>query len=213
MTKNSRRFSRGQAGLEYLITYGWVLVVIATIVSTLVLLMGSQEGTASCSNFENFLIKGAKADTEKVQLVVQNATGGSVDGLKVYGGIVYGTANSPPLFQININDATVGNAVNSAGLSNDYVIDYMEGYKNPLGNGAEKTVIIPWPVRGFGFSGSEFGEDGCLFFTESLGKKFNTTITVYYRDKFGVVRQETTQCTGTIQSTSEIDFPPSTWGC
>ena len=157
------------------------------------------------------MIKGAIADTEKIQLVVQNISGEKVDGLMVYAGQVYDDDDSPPLFQINIGDAIIGNTTNTAGLSNDYVINFIDGYKTPMAAGSVKTVIIPWPISGF--AGGEFGAGGCDFFAESLGKGFDAEITVYYRDQLGLVKEETATCTGTIEEAEIIDFPPEAWDC
>ena len=40
---------RGQSALEYLMTYGWALVVIAIIIGVLVVLLGSSTTTLNCS--------------------------------------------------------------------------------------------------------------------------------------------------------------------
>jgi len=192
-------------------TYGWALVVVAITVSVLILFVSPTQNTMNCTGFDKFSVKDAKADTEKIQLAVQNATGNTIDGFKVYENEVYSTDNSPPLFQINVRDAIVGSTTNTA-LSNDYVITFVENYKSPLPASGEKKVIIPWPIQGF--AGSEFGDDGCQFFTESFGKSFDVTITVYYRGRFGALpRKETAKCTGIIQAPSETFFPPELWGC
>lgn len=192
-------------------TYGWALIVVIVIMSALVFFVSPAQSEISCSGFDKFLVKDAKADAEKIQLVVKNATGSVVDGFKVYGDEVYPAEQSPPLFQINAGDATVGGTTNTA-LSNDYVITFVEDYGRPLAAGAEKKVIIPWPIHGF--AGPEFGEDGCRFFAESAGKNFDVIITVYYRSRFGALpKEDTARCTGVIEVATETFFPPSVWGC
>ena len=202
---------RSQSALEYLMTYGWTLIVIIIIVSILILFITPIQNTINCTSFDKFLVKDAKVDSEKIQLAIQNSTGSMVDGFQVYESEVYPTDYSPPLFQINVGDATVGSTTNTA-LSNDYVITFVENYDSPLPAKGEKKVIIPWPIHGF--AGQEFGANGCQFFAEAVGKSFDVTITVYHRSRFGnLPRKETAKCTGIIQAPSETFFPLEVWGC
>ncbi|MFH1696411.1 MAG: hypothetical protein ABH854_00700, partial [Candidatus Diapherotrites archaeon] len=112
-----------------------------------------------------------------------------------------------------IGGVKVGSTVNTM-LSNDYVVaegGIIEGYKTAMGATDKKKVIIPWPVAGFG--GDEFGAGGCDFFTNSLGKSFSATITVYYREKDNFLKKEEATCSGKIDEASEQYFPPQSWGC
>lgn len=209
-----KRINRiGQIGIEYLTIYGWALAAAAAVFGALFFLSDTPEETTSCNNFQNLLIKGAFADTEKLVLVVQNSTNGRIDGLEAYSETLYNSTNSPPLFQIEIGDATVDGVENALGNSDLLIAEggIVAGYKRPLEKSLEKRVIIPWNVTGF--TGPEFGADGCQFFTESLGKKFEAEITVYYRDRIGLKREETARCRGTIQPATETLLPPESWGC
>jgi ABC-type phosphate transport system permease subunit len=89
---------RRQSALEYLMTYGWGLIVVALIMGILIFVTTPSWGAMNCSNFGGFLVKNAYADTEKIQLHVQNITGDRINGLAVYADIIYPESDSPPLF-------------------------------------------------------------------------------------------------------------------
>jgi len=69
---------RAQAGLEYLLTYGWALIAIATIIGILVMLTGSNVNTDTCTNFLHLICKGVVTDGSRVTLILQNATGQAI---------------------------------------------------------------------------------------------------------------------------------------
>jgi len=69
---------RAQAGLEYLLTYGWALIAIATIIGILVMLTGSNVNTETCTNFLHLICKGVVTDGSRVTLILQNATGQAI---------------------------------------------------------------------------------------------------------------------------------------
>jgi len=72
---------KAQAGLEYLMTYGWALVLIAAVVGVLVLIVGnpSQAPVFTSSNSTKFLITGGTIDSSNlVTVVLKNATGGKI---------------------------------------------------------------------------------------------------------------------------------------
>lgn len=73
--------SRAQIGLEYLITYGWALVIVATVVGVLAFIVGSPEPdiTFSSSNPTKIMFKSGNIDASgNVEVVAQNITGGLI---------------------------------------------------------------------------------------------------------------------------------------
>ena len=73
--------SRAQSGLEYLMTYGWALIIILTIVGVLVLITGSPVSSANFSSSDsiNLPIKaGSINESDVVELISQNMTGGEI---------------------------------------------------------------------------------------------------------------------------------------
>ena len=73
--------SRAQAGLEYLMTYGWALIIIATVVGVLVFVVGTpvQETKFSSSQSNKILLKSSTADSTTATAVLQNITGGQIE--------------------------------------------------------------------------------------------------------------------------------------
>ena len=69
---------KAQAALEYLLTYGWALIAIATIIGILVFTAGGGVNTASCTTFLNLVCKGIGVDGDTLVLVLQNATGQTI---------------------------------------------------------------------------------------------------------------------------------------
>jgi hypothetical protein len=79
--------SRAQAGLEYLITYGWAIVVVATIMGVLVVMF--QPGASErCGGLENLLCVEHAVNSEgTLVLLLQNATGQDISELSItFGG-------------------------------------------------------------------------------------------------------------------------------
>lgn len=72
---------KAQAGLEYLMTYGWALVLIASIIGVFVVLVGMPTGQISFTSSDptKFLVRGGTIDSaNKVEVVLRNATGGKI---------------------------------------------------------------------------------------------------------------------------------------
>lgn len=70
----SKKPKKAQSSLEYLITYGWALVMIATIIGVLVFATGGIN-TNTCTTFLTMICKGVGADGDTLILVLQNTTG------------------------------------------------------------------------------------------------------------------------------------------
>ncbi len=74
--------SRAQSALEYLMTYGWTLIVVAMVVGSLVFIITPPEGVSFTSTdsellLDQMVIPGG--GTDSATLVLQNATGGSIN--------------------------------------------------------------------------------------------------------------------------------------
>ncbi len=70
--------SKAQAGLEYLMTYGWALILVATIITVLVFVVGKPGPSVAfnVSDPTKFLLKSAGVSGNTAGIVLQNATGG-----------------------------------------------------------------------------------------------------------------------------------------
>ena len=77
---------RGQSALEYLMTYGWALVVIVIVVAALVLLVGNPgQGSDVCSGPGSaFNIVNQNLDTDGWELVVSNISGRSLTSVTFF---------------------------------------------------------------------------------------------------------------------------------
>lgn len=76
-----RTRKKAQAGLEYLMTYGWALVLIAAIIGVFVLIVGTPSGQISFTSSDptKFLVRGGTIDSaNKAVVVLRNATGGAI---------------------------------------------------------------------------------------------------------------------------------------
>ena len=69
---------RAQASLEYLMTYGWAMVIIISIVAILVFIVGSPASdiTFSSSDPTKILLKAGAVSGTDAEIVLQNITGG-----------------------------------------------------------------------------------------------------------------------------------------
>lgn len=72
--------NKAQAGLEYLLTYGWALILVATIIVVLVFVVGGKPGGVvfNVSDPTKFLLKASNVSDGKANIVLQNATGGRI---------------------------------------------------------------------------------------------------------------------------------------
>ena len=64
-----------QSALEYLLTYGWALVVIALLIGILIIASSGGVNKDTCSSFLNFICKDIGFEGDTVFIVLQNATG------------------------------------------------------------------------------------------------------------------------------------------
>jgi len=82
---------KAQAGLEYLLTYGWALVLVAAVVGALVFVVGIPltEDSFSSSDPTKLMIKGSNIQNNVATIKLQNITGGEIVVQSVTGGDGY----------------------------------------------------------------------------------------------------------------------------
>ena len=88
--------NRGQAALEYLMTYGWALIVIAIVVGVLIFIVSSPTAGVQCSSSDpaKILLKSTNilsgvagtGPVDSIVINVQNATGGALSQFGVTAG-------------------------------------------------------------------------------------------------------------------------------
>ena len=96
---------RAQAGLEYLMTYGWALVLIATVVGVLVFVVSTPANsfTFTSSSPTKLMVKaGAVSPNGEAEIVVTNVTGGkmAVKGVAAGGALFGGELNGRAISSI-----------------------------------------------------------------------------------------------------------------
>jgi len=73
---------RGQSALEYLMTYGWALIVIVIVIAALVFLINpTQIGTENCTGFQKLPIGAFKLSADQLEMKVTNMTGRTISGV------------------------------------------------------------------------------------------------------------------------------------
>ncbi len=75
-----KKGSKAQSSLEYLMTYGWALVLIISVISILVFIVSSPSSVAfSSSDPSKILMKGGSVSGSDAEIKMQNITGGAID--------------------------------------------------------------------------------------------------------------------------------------
>lgn len=131
---------KGQSALEYLMTYGWALIVIVVVIAALYLLVPKQ--AATCTGFENLPINNWNLTTTGLSLEVANGTGRSLtnvvfSGKFTQGATVTNVANAATTIAVGgISKPTLA-ATLTAGqnVRADVNVTYNDGSFNKTGTG------------------------------------------------------------------------------
>ncbi len=71
--------NKAQAGLEYLVTYGWALILVATVIGVMVLMLSPTENNSfSSSDPTKIMIKGGNYLSGTARIKLQNITGSGI---------------------------------------------------------------------------------------------------------------------------------------
>ncbi len=107
--------SRGQAALEYLMTYGWALIVIAIVVGVLVFIVATPTGAVACNSNQpgkvNVVSNNIVSTTGLGSLVITNLTGGEMRNMSIVTGGIYATILQVPVTGFGIDSADVTDAM------------------------------------------------------------------------------------------------------
>lgn len=110
--------NKGQSTLEYLMTYGWALIIIVIAVGVLVLITDSTAVENSCQiNSTQFIIVEQSISAENIEMTLKNQTTGEITIIGANGngdfegyGTITGT-NVPIGQTFKISDITVKNGI------------------------------------------------------------------------------------------------------
>lgn len=103
---------RGQSALEYLMTYGWALIVIAIVIAVLIFVTSGATGGATCQSSSQALVvkESSISAASGVGLTLMNATGGQIVGVTASASASPTTTtfgDTPGLVQVGGVDANV----------------------------------------------------------------------------------------------------------
>jgi len=144
---------KAQASLEYLLTYGWALIMVATVVGTLVFVVGTPSGSTAFSSSDpgKILIKGGSiSGTGNVDVMMQNLTG----------------------MEITITDIVLTGSFHESPVTlNGVDIDKIQDGSTPVKVSAGSNIYI----TGISYTGS--GAGGIeMDYTEQTGLERNVSI-------------------------------------
>jgi len=104
---------RGQAALEYLMTYGWALIVIAIVVGVLVFIVSSPAGDVVCSS----------SDPNKINVKASQVTAAPEEATTNFGTIILTNLTGGNMSNVtlgSVSGAFVGNTAGGLGLASSY---------------------------------------------------------------------------------------------
>ncbi|MEK6902436.1 MAG: hypothetical protein AABX02_02505 [archaeon] len=112
---------RGQSALEYLMTYGWALVVIVIAVAALVVLINPNtiQGDQCDAKFGPFTVSQSDVNVNATTLVLVNQTGQSVT---FTGATISGTYPGNTTFATNVSITPIGSGTTMSANETDTVI-------------------------------------------------------------------------------------------
>ena len=175
---------KAQAGLEYLMTYGWALVLVAAIVGVLVFVASSPASSAvfSSSDAAKMPLKSSALSGASAEIMLQNLTGGEieVESVHFFGGLGAGSGfslNGEAVFPVSV---PVGSELLFSGLAADAGCSgggsMLAFYTDRFGfertvrvncNGGAKMPVLWYRfeegIGEFASDGSGNGNDGTLF--------------------------------------------------
>jgi len=98
---------KGQSALEYLMTYGWALIVIAIVIGVLIFVTSSATGGVACQSSSSGLVvkNSTVSSAQGVGLSLQNATGSDINVTAVTASGTFATGS--PL----VNSSAIGSGV------------------------------------------------------------------------------------------------------
>lgn len=105
--------SKGQSALEYLMTYGWALVVIVIVVAAL-FAFGVFNTPANCTQFGGrLLLKDYSITSTGIDLSVQNGGTGTMTAITAGGSLGAGAGITTPLSRSSVTPVNFDGAVTS----------------------------------------------------------------------------------------------------
>ncbi len=140
---------KGQSALEYLMTYGWALVVIVIVIAALFAFgIFAPPSTGPCTGLERLLYKDRSVATADFNMVIANGTGGTATGVLLAvtdeAGGTWTPRGTNPATIAGGASATLGATRSTAMTSGSHTINASISYTSPAG--LTKTERATCPV-------------------------------------------------------------------
>ena len=141
--------NKGQSAMEYLMTYGWALIVIVIVVGALVFLINpSQVGASGCTGFDKLPISNNSLTTAGLKLELVNQTGRALTSVTLDGNATNGGSTSA-FTQVSIGAVATNSKVTPTILKTlgageatfDMVVTYNDGFDTKKTKGSCKGSV------------------------------------------------------------------------
>ncbi len=171
---------RAQAGLEYLMTYGWALILVATIVVVLAFIVQFKPTTTFVSSDPTkIMLKSAGVSGNTAGIVLQNATGGriTINSIIFSGDVLLASGStlngqSQPSFpvdiiaggEIRLDGLNAANGAANARIAINYkdYADFEREARVTSGAGAPEGIAAAYSFEGDAFDGSGNNNNGTV---------------------------------------------------
>jgi uncharacterized protein (UPF0333 family) len=183
MKRRDTMNTKGQAALEYLMTYGWALIVIAIVVGVLIFIVSSPAGSVTCSSSDptKILLKSANIPALAVAATpgitgvinVQNATGGPISTVTVTAGTGQFSGTDEILCTSSCTAITPGTGCTAPVCADDTALATVVSGGN--------VYIYPKYAA-----------------TQAVGALPTSSYTVTYNDQFNYAKTVTLTCQGNV---------------
>ncbi len=141
---------RGQSALEYLMTYGWALIVIAIVIGVLIFVTSSATGGVTCQGTTNIGVVEQTVTQDSVGLTLRNATGGDINAQYVYATTPFsidGTDTKVNYNGVSVSADNLPTTGNSIAKNQTFTVTGVTG-KGSAGTISSAQVIVQYKTQG-----------------------------------------------------------------
>ena len=157
---------KGQSALEFIMTYGWALVVLLLVISSLWFTFGGDKFFVNekCMMGPGFLCKDFSVDEGSIKLIVKNSYGKDISSISFTYTDCAGSSDTPPLKNGEERLFTIGGCPFSNLDVFDDRLDFSYNFADSSIMHSKATSLIALIANGdsqsFGGSGNGYGSDG-----------------------------------------------------
>ncbi len=144
--------NKGQAALEYLMTYGWALIVIAIVVGVLVFIVSSPAGVVcNSSDPAKIVVKASNLEanvatgTDMGKIILTNLTGGDISSVYISSSGAIATTDQAYNASVSSGD-TIEVTATSAAVETYSTSNLMVGYTDFAALDRNVTITCSGPI-------------------------------------------------------------------